>query len=374
MGVTLDLYIARRFAASVLAAFATVMVLTVLVDLVELIRDNSAGRAGFGDLVGLALLHAPSLTVTTAPFTILLAALLCFTVLDRASEVIVMRAAGVSLARLVAPAMTIALVLAVFSVLAYQPLAALFAARYETLREHYFHPGRSRLTVSADGVWLRQGGDRGQLVIRARRAVGDIGRLSLVTVFRFDDTNRLTERIDARAALLEPGAWRFTEARRWHFPDVDLGSSREAATVTRAAGPSELRVPTDLTIDKIEESFAAPRTIPFWKLPRFIGLLERAGFSASRHRLHFHRLLALPLVFVAMVLIGGAFATQPARSGGLGRMALACVLTGFAYFTLSDITQALGASDTVPAAAAAWAPPLAALLLALGLLLHREEG
>ena len=75
-----------------------------------------------------------------------------------------------------------------------------------------------------------------------------------------------------------------------------------------------------------------------------------------------------------MVLFGAAFSTRHARFGGLGVMALGCVLTGFAYFFLSDVAQALGASGAVPAALAAWGPPAAAVLLATGLLLHLEDG
>jgi lipopolysaccharide export system permease protein len=115
-------------------------------------------------------------------------------------------------------------------------------------------------------------------------------------------------------------------------------------------------------------------TISFWKLPKFIALLESSGFSSSRHRVYWHRLLAIPVVFFAMVLIGAAFSMRHVRFGGLGYMALGCVLSGFGYFFLSDIAAALGASGAVPVLIAAWAPPLSAVLLALGLLLHLEDG
>ena len=136
----------------------------------------------------------------------------------------------------------------------------------------------------------------------------------------------------------------------------------------------ELRIPTDLTIESIQESFAAPVTISFWKLPKFIKLLKSSGFSPNRHRLHWLGLLAMPVVFLAMVLIGAAFSMRHMRFGGLGYMALGCMLSGFGYFFLSAIASALGASGAVPVLIAAWAPPVSAVLLALGLLLHLEDG
>ena len=73
-------------------------------------------------------------------------------------------------------------------------------------------------------------------------------------------------------------------------------------------------------------------------------------------------------------MIGAAFSMRHVRFGGLGYRALGCVLSGFGYFFLSDIAAALAASGAVPVLIAAWAPPLSAVLLALGLLLHLEDG
>ena len=75
-----------------------------------------------------------------------------------------------------------------------------------------------------------------------------------------------------------------------------------------------------------------------------------------------------------MVLIGAAFSMRHARFGGLGIMALGCVMSGFGFFFLSDIANALGASGAVPVPLAAWAPPFSAVLFAVGLLLHLEDG
>ncbi|MEM9782777.1 MAG: LptF/LptG family permease, partial [Pseudomonadota bacterium] len=96
MSWTLGTYVARRFLWTVLMAFVAVFIVVVIVGLVERMSDNSDGRAGFADLIGMALLHAPSITMIAAPFTVLLAAMACFSRLARSSEITVARAAGVS--------------------------------------------------------------------------------------------------------------------------------------------------------------------------------------------------------------------------------------------------------------------------------------
>ena len=372
MSWTLSFYIARRFLQFALFAFLSVFLLIVMVDMVELMRSNRRGLADFTDLLGMAFLHAPSITITAAPFTILLAAMACFATLARRSELVVTRAAGVSAWRLIAPALVIALLLGIVAFTVYNPVASAFANRFEQLEERYFDKTSSSLSVAGQGIWLRQGDETGQTVLRAQRASGPIDRLWDVTVFSFDTEDNLYRRINARSAILEDRSWRLTGVQRWDMAEEQGEGSQlveTAATLT-----DEMRIATDLTADRIAESFAAPQTISFWSLPGFIALLEDSGFSSDRHWMHYISLLATPVVFFAMVLIGAAFSMRHARFGGLGAMALGCILTGFGYFFISDIATALGASGAIPVLLAGWAPPISAVLLALGLLLHLEDG
>ena len=133
-------------------------------------------------------------------------------------------------------------------------------------------------------------------------------------------------------------------------------------------------MPTDLTIDRIQQSFAAPEALSFWRLPGFIHVLERAGFSAVGHRLRFQALLALPLLCATMSLVAAGFSMQSSRRGGVGRMIGGGVAAGFALFMLSNIAEQFGQSGALPVVLAAWAPAAAGLMLALSLLLHLEDG
>lgn len=374
MTPTLSLYVARRFFTIAAASFGAVLALVLIVDLVELIASNSGGRADFLDLLWMAVLRAPSITITAAPFTVLLAAMVCFAWFARSSELVVTRAAGVSVWRLIAPALLVALAMGVVSFAVYNPVAAAFAQRFDSLEEAMFGRSSSRLSVAGGGVWLRQGGDAGQTVIRAKRSNETADQLWRVTIFRFGPDNRFERRIDARRAVLRPGVWELHGASLWDIASVAPEDSDAAARETEPQRYEFFELPTNLTREQILESFAPPQTISFWDLPGFIRTLEESGFSSNRHRLHWHSLIAAPAVFFAMVLTGAAFSMRHVRFGGLGGMALGCVLTGFAYFFLSDVASALGASGAVPVLLAAWGPPAAAMLFSLGLLLHLEDG
>lgn len=180
-------------------------------------------------------------------------------------------------------------------------------------------------------------------------------------MFRLDDHDKLLSRIEAEHASLSGGAWQMTGARTMqpdHLPN-NVGT---------------MQLPTDLTVRRMQESFQSPDTLSVWALPGFIGLLDNAGFSSVRHRLHFQTLLALPLLCGTMVLVAAGFSMRPTRRGGVARMIGSGVASGFALFTLSKVAEEFGQSGALPAVLAAWAPAGAGLMLATSLLLHLEDG
>ena len=366
--MTLFTYIAQRFFWSTVFAFSIVLFLATLFDAIELARRGGDEAGGFGVMLGLAALRAPSISIKAAPFVMLLAAMWTFARLARSSELVVTRAAGVSGWGVMAPAVLAAAALGVFATTVYNPIAAAMLDRFERTEARLFRGDEGLLSVSQEGLWLRQGDAETQSAIHAAGSNGDGTLLEDVFVLVFEDQDRWVGRIDADFAELRRGFWRLENVviRRIDPDDPDTPPSEIALDI--------YELPTNLTRDKILDSFAPPETIPFWELPGFIATLRDQGFSARRHVLHLHAALSAPLLFAAMALLGGAFSMRHARLGGLGAMALYATMTGFGVYFVFDIAQALAGSGVIPAIPAAWGPPSAAMMLAAGLLLHFEDG
>jgi lipopolysaccharide export system permease protein len=140
------------------------------------------------------------------------------------------------------------------------------------------------------------------------------------------------------------------------------------------AMPEGATIATDLTRDRIRDSFGTPSAISFWNLPAYIRGLEKAGFSARSHQVWFQMELALPLLQAAMVLIAAGFTMRHARMAQTGTLVLFALLSGFGVFFLRNFGQVLGENGQIPVLMAAWTPPVAAAMLALGFLLHLEDG
>ena len=108
--------------------------------------------------------------------------------------------------------------------------------------------------------------------------------------------------------------------------------------------------------------------------PGFIRDLNAAGFAALDHRVWLHAELSGPLMLAAMVLLGAGLSMRHTRFGRTGVMVLGAILSGLGVFFIRNFAHVLGETALLPVALVAWTPPIAAILLALTLMLHWEDG
>lgn len=365
--VTLSWYIGRQYFLSVLFTMLALLAITGLLDAVELIRRSSSKEAvTIGIILEMFIFKLPSMGERLVPFAGLVGGMIALSKLTKTHELIIARAAGVSVWQFMMPALISMLCFGFVFIMAYNPVAATMLARFEKLEMKYFSGRTSMLAVSPSGLWLRQVEDEGvqqekEHIIHAL-GVSDRGmRLSHVTIFSFDENARFLSRVDADAATLEDGYWLVKDA-----------------LVTMPGEPAQRlamkTLKTELTVAQIQDSFASPRSLSFWQLPGFIRALEVAGFSALQHRLHWHGVLATPFLLCAMAFLAAAFSLRLPRRGGARIMVVAGVFSGFLFFFISNIIHALGLSGSLPVELAAWAPTIIVMLAGGAVLLHMEDG
>ncbi|WP_431281726.1 LPS export ABC transporter permease LptG [Humitalea sp. 24SJ18S-53] len=369
---TLGTYVARRFGLATLGMLTALTGLVALFDFIELLR-RAATRAdvGFGLVATIASLRLPFVALQIMPFAVLLGGMTAFWRLTRSSELIVARAAGVSAWGFLLGPLLVAIGLGAFGTAALSPVSSVLLARAERLDNAYLRNAGGVSALAAGRLWLRQADrdfePRGVAILSGRPVAGRdtqsaaVFRLTDVTVWRLSSDDKPLERIEAPEARLMPGRWVLADAQVF-------GADRSVTPRPR------VELPTELTPDRIEDSFATPDTLSFWALPGFITVLEQAGFSAVRHRLQYQSLLSLPVLAAAMALLAAGFSMRQARRGGVAQMIGAGVAAGFALFVLDRVSGEFGEAGTLPVVLAAWAPAVAGLMLALALLLHLEDG
>lgn len=383
---TLSVYVGRRFILAVLGMQGGLTLIGALFDFLGLLRQASdKPQAGLGILAEMEVLRVPWLAMQILPFAVLLGGIYAFWRLTRSSELVVARASGISAWQFLTFPVVFATLLGAFATMAVSPVSALMYARAESMHRQYLSVGAGRLSLRGGQLWLRQtdlaglphgakppaSGGNGSASSRLGTVAilhasnvqlkGKVLTTGRMTVLRLSPETTLEQRIEAQSAKLESGGWQLHQVA---LLEPDAAPRHETG----------LWFPSDLTVRRVQESFASPNALSVWALPGFIRLLARAGFSTTRHELAFQTLLALPLLCATMSLVAAGFSMRPARRGGAGRMIGGGVACGFALFMLSEIAAQFGKSGVVPVTLAAWAPAAAGLLFALSLLLHLEDG
>ena len=358
---TLSRYLARRFFAWVCIVLVVLAALVWLVGMIELLRrSGSRDEATFGVVLEMAALKLPAMLELLLPFAVLFGSLFAFDRLGRHNELTAAHGAGVSVWRVLLPALAVAFALGAGKVVLYGPLAAASQGRFERLEAQYFGSAAPVSSISQSGLWLREVDDGNLTVLFADR-VGKDRILQDVVLYRFEGLRHFRNRLDAHSAELRGGHWLLEGV--W---DTDS----RGAPVRRVAE----RIPTTLSWEHIEDGLAGPATMSVWRLPAYIEALEEAGFRARKHRLRFHALLASVVLTAAMLLIGATVAVRSRRRGGTAAVFSAGVGAGFLLFILSDVVFALGLSGRAPVVLAAWTPAAAAVMLGCAALLHLEDG
>ncbi len=362
LSLTLSFYFGRRFLLSVALVFLAIVATIFIFDMVELLRRGAGPNRGvsFGIMLQMALLRLPYLAHKALPFIALAASILTFMQMTRSRELVVARAAGVSVWQFLLPALFVAALIGCFFVTVVNPFASAMVSRYERMDATYLGGDASLLALSKTGVWLRQNADGGHTVLHGARFDPETFTMHDVIVFRYEEGDRFVGRIDAGEARLEEGYWALKDAA-FNVP----GEPPDYRATDRMA--------TDFTPARIRDSFSPPETLSFWALPGFIDTLEHSGFSGVKHRLHWHSLLTGPLLICAMVMVAAAFSLRYNRRGPWIPIA-GGVLTGFLFYFITDLVLALGLSGDIPPVLAAWTPPAVFALLGIAGLFHFEDG
>ena len=364
LSLTLTRYIAKNFIRNFLTIFIIFLTIIFLIDIVELLRRASSNDSiGLGLVTRMGLMKLPFMAQQIFPFAVLFGGMTTFWRLTRSSELVVTRSAGVSAWQFLLPVMLVAFLLGLFKILAFNPLASVMLSKYDRLNAIHFQGQSDLLAVSKNGLWLRQSSGKNQSVIHAPTItiVNDEISLSRVTIFIYEGAEKFALRVDAEKGSLADGFW--------HLQNATINVRDKKPKFIK-----EHWIETDITLNKIHESFSPPETMSFWDLPAFINNLERSGFSAVRHRLYWNSLLAAPLLLCAMILIAATFTLRQSRRASATYVIVGGVLTGFLLFFLSDVVFALGLRGNIPVVLAAWTPSGISLLLGLAMVFHLEDG
>jgi len=302
-------------------------------------------------------LRVPLLTSRFLPFSVLLGTLIAFAGLNQHSEVVAMKAAGMSAHQILAPLIVASLGIAAVA-FAFNETVVVKAARTVTAWSDNDYRPIPPASDLLSNVWVLAGDD----LVRARQVVGQGDRLQATGVTLYDrEGGTLRQVIDAERARPAGDAW-LLENVRIYDSTMNLMVRKTQMVALQGVEPDRL------TLAKVD-----PDQLDFFTLRERIGQLERAGRQADEARAGLWHKISGPLSTLLMPLLAAVAAFGLARSGQVLLRATVGMALGFAYFVADNFSLAMGNVGAYPPLLAAWAPFILFLLIGETVLIRSEE-
>lgn len=343
----LDRYIGKAVALNVSIVMAVLLALFFFVGFVEEADKIGRGRYTALSAMEYTLLRLPQQAYELFPLGALLGAVLGLGGLASNSELIVMRAAGVSLTRIAGAVMKTGLLLMLLMFLIGEVLAPP-VVQYATERRVMALSAQISLNTG-QGLWARDG----DTFINVRRVESD-GRLVGIRLYTFDEAQRMRRLIHAGSARFRDGQWRLRQVRQTDFEEDRLVSRRFP----------ELAWESLLSPQLVNVVAVKPQTLALWDLKQYVEYLHDNGLSAERHELAYWSKLVAPFTTGAMVFLAIPFVFGSLRSVPMGQRVLGGFLVGVAFYIINLIASRAGLVYALPPFLSASLPTLLTFLLA----------
>ena len=288
------------------------------------------------------LLTAPRRLYDMLPMAALIGCLIGLGTLASSSELTIMRAAGVSIGRIVWAVMKPMLVLMLVGLLIGEYVAPVTENKAQADRS--LAQGGGEAQSSKRGMWHRQGEEFVHI-----NSVQPNGLLLGVTRYRFDDQRKIISSSFARRARYENDHWLLTDVRTTLFH----GDRTEVVQ-----NPEE-QWDVSVTPQLLNTVVLAPESLSITGLWDYIHYLSDQGLNNARYWLAFWTKVLQPAITAALVLMAISFIFGPLRSVTLGQRVFTGVLVGFVFRIAQDL---LGPSSQVFGF-----PPLLAVVLPAGI-------
>ena len=364
--INLRFFPSRRIATYTVKLFLT-RSLAVLISLVLILMTldllGESGKIlavpGNGDaqLWQYVALRVPLLTARFLPFSVLLGTLIAFAGLNQHSEVVAMKAAGMSAHQILAPLIVASLGIAGLAFVFNETVVVKAARTVTAWSDNDYRPIPPASDLLSN-VWVLAGDD----LVRARQVVGQGQQLRATGVTIYDrEAGTLRQVIDAERARPAGNAW-LLENVRIYDTTMNLIVRKSQMVALKGVEPDRL------TLAKVD-----PEQLDFFTLRERIGQLERAGRPADEARAGLWHKISGPLSTLLMPLLAAVAAFGLARSGQVLLRATVGMALGFAYFVADNFSLAMGNVGAYPPLLAAWAPFILFLLIGETVLIRSEE-
>lgn len=315
----LDRYVGGTVLSSILLVLAIIVGLDAMTAFIDESQKTTENYTFF-DVTSYVLLTIPGRIYEYVPFAALIGCLIGLGQLASSSEIVVMRSAGVSVARLVWIVMQPTLLVALSGFLIGEYVAP--QAEQVAQSQKAIALSRGEGILGSRGLWNREGN-----TYMSFNTVEANGVVHGINLLQFNDSREMQSSLRAERAVYQGGHWLMEKVIETHFTSWETTQSQH---ITR-------RWETGITPELLTMVVVAPEQLPAKDLYRYSRYLFQQGLDSDDYRLALWKKLLQPLAIAGLVLVAISFIFGPLRDGTMGFRIFVGVIIGIIFRTLQDL-------------------------------------
>lgn len=357
----LFMYLFKHVLIHVLLTWIILALVVNLIDTAELLR-RSANKEAISSVtaITMAFLKFPSSLPFLLPFAVMFGALISFHKLSHKNEIIVARSAGLPVSKIIIGPVICAIMLSLIMMFVIDPISSATNNRFAALEEQNFGSTGRNLSVSTEGIWLKDSFSGQNIIINGSRLNPSKLIMENGELYRFDKDNTWVSH------YLPDRLW--FENNRWQ-----LEGGRILLNDGTIIALDSISFPSSLNAADLTSSNKKPETISLIKLWSYIDVLEDAGLNSLGHRSYFYYQISLPIVLIGMIMIAGHHGlTYKGRRKRLSVIMVA-MISALGFYLFKDIMYVFGTSGRLPPIIAGLAPGCIVTLIGFGSLMKADQ-
>ena len=339
----LNKYLSKKFLKIVVNTSLIFFCLGFIMNIFEEINFFKDFEVNIFTPITLSLLFIPSLLINFFPFVILISGIWFFLRIKKTDELTAMNVSGVSNLSIIIVPSLLAIILGIFFVTSINRITSVLVKKYETIKGDYEKDQDYLATVTVNGIWIKEKGEKSNYIVRAQNL--ERNSLKEVTIYEFDKNNNFTRRVEADYADIT--------SLKWILKNIRIMNAEGILSTEEIEDPYYYSM---YDIKKIKSLYANLDTISFWDLGNEILLLQQRGYSTKEMQVKLHKALAFPFFLLSMVLLSSVFTLGARFNDNNWTYVFLTIFSSVVIFFFNDFSGALGKTEKLPIEISVWMP------------------
>jgi lipopolysaccharide export system permease protein len=351
MNNIINKYLMVKFSKIIFNTILVFLSLGVILNLFEEIEFFKNLNLSFTLPIVLSLSFVPTLILELFPFIIFLSSMFYFLHLKSSKDLLLIKVFGYSNAKIILILSCFSFLLGLVVLMAINPITSTLIKYYETEKAQYARDVDHLISINRNGVWIKEIDNFGYKIINAEKINNDI--LEKVSIYIFDDTHKLTKRLESESAVITSNPWIMKNV---HIYD---------STKTSGFFLENYELKSDKILDKIISLYKNLDTISFLDLILNYSELNKKGYSKKILNEKINKFVSLPVFLFLMVVLASIFTVGSLKSKQNFYYVIISILTCVAIYYFKDLSIALGQTGKISLILSVWMPIIVISLFCL---------